>query len=365
MRKILVGIGLVLVIAIVVLLVVPLPGTGEAQSASNTVRTSQIERTTLYDTVEGSGSVTAEQVSSLSFEVAGTVTDVLVEMGDEITEGQVLATLDTGDLEYDVELAEMSLQIQQSDYDEATSPATEEEIAQAEAQLAQANSSLESAQDDLDNIEDQRLTSCSSLDTAEETLAEAQTAYDDYVTAGYNEDPTFVPDPDSTEAKALTSAQSNYDKAEAQCTLSTSNLGSTTALDVAQANYDQAEASYEDVINGPSETQLLQAEVQLQQAQLQLQQAQDALAAATLVAPYDGIVTAVNIVVGQEVTASSAAITVADTSQLHIDVSVDELDVINVEPGLQANITLQALDDTVVTGSVRQIAPSGRPARGW
>ncbi len=109
---------------------------------------------------------------------------------------------------------------------------------------------------------------------------------------------------------------------------------------------------------------MLQAEVKLQQVQLQLEQAQDALDAATLYAPYDGVVTAVNIVVGQEVSATTSAITVADTSQLHIDVSVDELDVTSVEPGLQANITLQALDDMVVTGSVRQIAPSGSSSQG-
>ncbi len=314
--------------------------------------------------MEGSGSVTAEQVSALSFEVAGTVTQVLVEMGDEVTKGQVLAVLDTGDLEYDVRLAEMSLRIQQADYDEATSPATDEEIAQAEAQLAQALSQLESAQADLENVEDQRLTSCSSLDTAEETLADAQTTYDEYVMAGYDQDPAFVPDPDSSEAKALANAQANYDKARAQCRLSTSTLGSTTALEIAQANYDQTLASYNDVIDGPSETELLQAEVKLQQTQLQLEQAQDALDAATLYAPYDGVVTAVNIVVGQEVSATTTAITVADTSRLHIDVSVDELDVTSVEQGLQANITLQALDNLVVTGSVRQIAPSGSSSQG-
>lgn len=364
MRKLLIGVGALLLLGSVALLVIPLAGTGSAQTASATTRTATVQRTTLYDTVEGSGSVTAEQVSALSFEVAGTVTQVLVEMGDEVTEGQVLAVLDTGDLEYDVRLAEMSLQIQQADYDEATSPATAEEIAQAEAQLAQALSQLESAQADLENVEDQRLTSCASLDTAEETLADAQTNYDEYVMAGYDQDPAFVPDPDSSEAKALANAQASYDKADAQCRLSTSTLGSTTALEIAQANYDQTLASYNDVIDGPSETELLQAEVKLQQSQLQLEQAQDALDGATLYAPYDGVVTAVNIVVGQEVSATTMAITVADTSRLHIDVSVDELDVTSVEQGLQANITLQALDNLVVTGSVRQIAPSGSSSQG-
>ena len=143
MRKLLIGIGVLLVIGIGVLLVVPLPGTGEAQTDDSNTRTAQIERTTLDDTVEGSGSITAEQVNQLTFGVSGTVQDVLVAVGDEVSAGQVLARLETTDLERDLELAQLSMDAQQISYDEATAPPTDQDIAQAEAQLASARSQLE------------------------------------------------------------------------------------------------------------------------------------------------------------------------------------------------------------------------------
>jgi HlyD family secretion protein len=52
------------------------------------------------------------------------------------------------------------------------------------------------------------------------------------------------------------------------------------------------------------------------------------------------------------------AITLLDTSNFHMTVGVDEIDVGKLAVGQSARITLDALPDTVITGLVERIAPA-------
>ena len=200
------------------------------------------------------------------------------------------------------------------------------------------------------------------MESGQQSLDEAQATYDDYLETGYLGDPTFMPDPNSDEAKALQSAQSTYDRAVAQCNIATRGSDSTSQLESAQASYDQAQSSYDDLLDGPNEDALLAAELALRQAQIKLAQAQESLDNATLVAPFDGVITDVSLVIGQS--SGSGAITIADISRLHVDVSVDELDVVNVSVGQVARLTLEAFDSAEVAGTVVSIAPLGTQTQG-
>ena len=66
------------------------------------------------------GIVEATDTSSLSFEVDGNVRDVNVDVGDRVTAGQVLATLDPADYELDVQAAESDLGQARADFGEKT-----------------------------------------------------------------------------------------------------------------------------------------------------------------------------------------------------------------------------------------------------
>lgn len=363
MRKILIGAGVLLVIGIGALLVVPALNTGNAQAATTTTRTAQVELTTLYDTVDGSGSIAAEQTFQLSFGTSGTVQDVMVEVGDAVTAGQPLAVLDTSDLELDVRLAELALMVQQAEYDRLVADPDPQDVLQAQAQLVQARAQLESAQASAESAEDELTNSCSGLETARRSLQTAQAAYDDYLVAGYEQDPNFTPDPDASVVTALTDAQSAYDRAEAQCNIAVRSQSSRD-LESAQLNLEQAQLAYDDLMDGPDPDELASAESKLLQAQIQLEQAQQNLADATITAPFDGVITEVNIVNGQAVSAATTAMVIADTSRLHVDVSVDELDVVQVAEGQTVQITLEAFEDTTVSGVVRRISPSGTQSQG-
>ncbi len=326
--------------------------------------TATVERTTLYTTVDGSGSITGERTVTLSFGVGGTVEHLYVEVGDRVTGEQLLAELDTTDLEYRVAEAEQALLISQSAYDRLISGPTENEIERARAALARAEAQLASALAAQENARRQVTVACSGLDDAADALETAQEAYDDYVTTGYEADATFVPDPDSPVAKALDNARSAYDVAESQCEIARAQAEDTGQVDAARASVDDAQAALDALLEGPTEDEIEQAQAQLEQARIRLDEARSALDDARLVAPFDGIVTDVRITEGQSVGAGMAVITVVDDSRLHVDVPVDELDVVSVETGQRANVTLQAADDVTVEGIVTRIDPAGRDVQG-
>ena len=85
---------------------------------------------------------------------------------------------------------------------------------------------------------------------------------------------------------------------------------------------------------------------------------------ATLRAPFDGIVAAVNIEAGQQVNANTQAIEIADPSIVEVSGSVDEIDVLFLQVGSQAFVTLEALGAQTLRGTVSSIANSGTSQQG-
>ena len=83
----------------------------ESQSLEEdpTVEIVEVGRETLFDTVEASGRLEPKAEVDMKFEIGGMVADVLVERGQPVTVGTVLARLDTKDLEVKIRRAEISL----------------------------------------------------------------------------------------------------------------------------------------------------------------------------------------------------------------------------------------------------------------
>ncbi len=110
----------------------------EAAAATTTVVTASIGDATR--TVAGSGTLAAAQSEDLAFEVSGTVTDVLVELGEDVKEGAVLARVDRTLLK-----AEWVAAV--SARDAAADELNDAETSGTSAQLAAATSQLSVAED--------------------------------------------------------------------------------------------------------------------------------------------------------------------------------------------------------------------------
>lgn len=87
-----------------------------------------------------------------------------------------------------------------------------------------------------------------------------------------------------------------------------------------------------------AEDAIVRAEEQVTEAEEGVVQAQENLAALDAVAPIDGTVLAVGVFPGDEVQAGHVAVSIADTSTMVINASVDEMNVSNIRTGMMVQI---------------------------
>jgi RND family efflux transporter MFP subunit len=110
------------------------------------------------------------------------------------------------------------------------------------------------------------------------------------------------------------------------------------------------------------ETKLATAQATLDNAKLEVEQAQRNLENAKLVAPYDGVISAVNYGIGDN--ASGTAVTIVDLSLLQVKVTVAEVDVAKIKLGQTATMTLDALPGKTYNAKVIAISPVGTVTSG-
>jgi HlyD family secretion protein len=99
------------------------------------------------------------------------------------------------------------------------------------------------------------------------------------------------------------------------------------------------------------------ADASVQRAQALVENAQANLAQGTLTAPFDGTVTALNVIPGEFVQSDQAVVTLATLDDLQIETTdLSERDIPNVQVGDPVNIYIEALDKNI-TGKVTSISP--------
>ena len=108
----------------------------------------------------------------------------------------------------------------------------------------------------------------------------------------------------------------------------------------------------------------------LTQANAQLDQVNDQLSKTQILSPIDGVITSLDIKVGETAIASSTNIpgsslmTIANPASIYTEVLVDEADVANIEIGQRAEIVAIAYPDQPMQGVVRFIANTAKVAPG-
>ncbi len=106
----------------------------------------------------------------------------------------------------------------------------------------------------------------------------------------------------------------------------------------------------------------------LAQAEAQLEQVNDQLSKTRIVSPIDGVITSLDIKVGETAIASSTNIpgsslmTIANPQSIYTEVLVDEADIANLAVGQRAEIVAIAYPDEPIQGVVRYIANTAKYA---
>jgi HlyD family secretion protein len=206
---------------------------------------------------------------------------------------------------------------------------------------------------------DQITVSCANLDDAKQAYDDALRAYNNYLLNWRVQvNGTYEVSPQKAR---LESAKAAYDVAQANCALAQRGVNDS-AVKSAWAQVQQAQASLTN-LTSPRDEKLIIARAQLEQARLAWEQARLTLADAMIMAPFDGVITHVNIKVGGP-GGTGAAIELADVRQYHVDVLVDETEIAQIQPDQAAQITLDALSGITLTGKVAAIDPAGQVVQG-
>ena len=306
-----------------------------------------VKRGDIIATVSATGAVQPERQANLTFQGTGTVANVAVKNGALVKPGQILAQLDTKDLELAMRQAQISQRTAQAQLQQLTAPPNASDLAAAQAALASAQAAYQQLLTGADA--DQMAAARAAVEQAKVVLDQAQQAYDkikDMPNAG------MLPP-----ALQLQQATINYETAQANYRVATRGANQSQ-LAAAQAQIAQMQATLNRLQRGASKEQIEIAQAGVDQAQLAVEQAQRRLDNTRLVAPWAGTVTAVNVVEGAIAPPTLPAIQIVDLSQIHINVQVDEVDIAGINTDQPVTIELDALPDRKLTGHVDKVAPA-------
>jgi len=100
-------------------------------------------------------------------------------------------------------------------------------------------------------------------------------------------------------------------------------------------------------------------EMETDEARINLDLAKEELNKAIIIAPFDGIVTDIDMKTGERISAAAQVISVVDPTNIEMNGAIDEIDVSSVELGQEAIITLDALPGKDVKGKVTFMSRAG------
>jgi HlyD family secretion protein len=261
------------------------------QAAYTKVLTAKVTRQDLATVVSGTGQIKPKTYVNVGATSFGRITHLLVKEGDHVTKGQVIATVESVQPEANVDAQKATIAAAKTDI---TSYIAAEKTGEANVQHAKAD------------LEQKRL-----------DWERAQGLY-----------------------KAGILARQDFDAKKA-------------AYDTDVASLDQSVAQL-----NQAKAQTASARGHLRTQVATLRYNQDALNKTVSVAPFDGIVTNLpvregeTVVVGIQNAEGSTLMTLADMSVITAEVKVDETDIVNIQIGQPADVTVDALPGKVFKGHV-------------
>jgi HlyD family secretion protein len=265
-------------------------------------------------TVAGAGTLDASRSLSVVSETRGTVAEI-AGAGTRVVLGDVLVLLEPEPLERAVTEAELTLESRRSSLSGLR--------ADQQDAIADLDRSIEEAEDTLGAAIRTRGEAADDLALAE-TLLELG----------------------SESPEAVATAQDAYDDA-------------VSAAVSAQATLDRLRESRELRVASYAES-VRQAELSVASAEVDLDDARDDLEAATVRAPFDGVVSGTEVEVGEVVDDAGTLLSLIDDTRLTLTVEIDETEIAQVAEDQTAAVTLDALPDAALEGTVVSVAPVGR-----
>ncbi|EHI97249.1 efflux transporter, RND family, MFP subunit [Clostridium sp. DL-VIII] len=284
------------------------------------IKCTALSKGEVINSVSVLGEIKSQDSTNIYSTMNNSIKDVKVKEGDKVKAGDVLAILDSADLEKDIE----------------------QSIAAADAEEASDKTQTDTTQKTYEEelyLHDNNLNS--DVKDAEEALNVAKINLDDKKKTYEKNETLFnsgaITESDFDKAKIdFDTANSEYEKAKVA--LESTKTKADEELNTAKGNYETAQAK------GSDRSKRIGIEKQQQQ-----------LEACTIKATTDGTVTRVNAVVGNS--GNGILFEIEDLDNIEITAPIKEVDIANVKAGQRVEIKTDATGEEVIPGEVISVSP--------
>lgn len=267
------------------------------------------------DVVSASGEVVAGKWANLAFMVAAEKVNLLVETGNDIQEGDVLALVSDDALPQAVINAQADLILAQKSLDDLLD--TDTVLAQTAIALRDAQKAYDDAFDDRDELNE--------LITYKETVIKKQRT-----PFGVIEIPTIKEYEAYADKETIAKADEN--------------------LALKKAILEDTQAELDRLIN-------LNNSPEVKAAQTRITALESFIRQSKLTAPFDGTVVDLYVNSGEMVSPGAPVLLLADLTTLQVKTTdLNEVDVARIKIGDMADVSFDALPGTTVTGKVSEIS---------
>ncbi len=291
------------------------PPVATSSAPSQSVTVAQVTSETVSRRLDATGSVAAFEMNPVMSQATGLqIQQVLVEQGQVVKAGQLLARLDDSVLQAQLSQAQASVAQAEARLAELRAGSRNEEIARAKEAVKSAESAVTAAESDLELARTR-------VDRNKMLQAEGAIARD-RLDEVYNQE-----------------------------------RSSRSQLEQAQARLREANQQLAQLQAGPRREVITQAEAQLAQAQAQVQSTIAQLNNTRIVAPVSGKIAERNARVGDVTSGSQTLFKIIENGRLELIVNVPETQLAQIQPGQSVTITSDADSSLQLSGKVREIDP--------
>ena len=330
-KKIIIGAAVVAVLGVVV--IVSVLASRREEPEVTTVKLAV--RPELRQTVTASGEVRPIRYIKLTSEVPGRIEEIYVSAGDQVTKGKPLVRIDPTQLQSNQEAQWALTQASLNDVQNARNAvsAAQQSLVVAESSVAAARQQVVAFQTNVDRAE-------IDLKTAQRELKR----YTDMIESGV------------ASRLEYDTARDRYEQAKIALETAKANL-EAQKIAVKEAT---ERANQQRIAVKEAQTSIKSTEMRASQQSAMLRGQVSQRSKATQLSPLTGVVADIPTRVGEFAVAglsTTPLMTIADMSQINVEVNVDETEINNVEVGQEAKVKVDALGEKEIKAVVTQKNP--------
>jgi len=397
--------------ALIVVVVVGVIWYVAASSKKTTYQFVTVTKGSITETVSVTGNTTSTNSVSLAFQTGGTIDTVAVSLGDRVSAGEAIASVNTSGLQAQLQQAQANVDAQNAQLQTLLAGATPQAIAVSQAALATANQNLAStylsvtntlidadtksvdavvnqlapffsnpqSQNPLLTFPVANTQLVNDIQTSRVQAGSELAAWDAEIASVSAASPGSRLDTAIANAQAHLGIIQNLMKDATEALINTTNLSATTAAAYkanVTAGFNEANAALAEintaaqtiaaqkaaVVQGQAQLNLTVAsatvqaiaaqKAQVEQAQANVQNIRVQIAQASIVAPISGIITTQNAKLGQIASPGVPLVTVLGNGGFEVNANIPEVDIGKVNVGDPVAMTLDAFPGETFGGKV-------------